>query len=347
MGFEAAMGTRIGEYSLSERIGSGGFAEVWKAHHHVLNKTVAIKIPLSQTTELFRNEIRTLDSLDHPNIVQVIAASVTHDPPYLVMEYISGGTLRDQLKTKEKLSPREVRKICHELLSALELAHERGIVHGDLKPENILVTSLKQLRIADFGLSRSSHEARQSIQLSGSIGQSRAISGTLDYMPREVRDGQKPDKRADIYAFGVLLFELLTGRRPDVDEKPGDLVNNCPKLFDELFERCYTRYEKRFKDATEALKYLEKKELGREPKEQAGQIKLMSNGTFEKTPDAEMVLDHSEDEEGVWQRCWMWFLIIGGFFAFAILARSFGPAPAALLAVIYFGTLTFKSCFGD
>jgi serine/threonine protein kinase len=330
MVFEAQSGTQIGEYKLLERLGSGGFAEVWKAQHHILNQVVAIKIPLNEATDLFRAEIRALDRLDHPHIVKVIAASVTHDPPYLVMDYIEGGTLREQLKTEKKLPIAEVQKLCRQILEGLNLAHNKGIVHGDLKPENILLGKNGAATIADFGLSQGSQEARQSVQLSGTMEQSGTVSGTLDYMPREVKDGQKPDARADIYAFGVMLFELLIGRRPDVDEKPGDILGpSCPGIIDKLFSSCYTRYENRFENAAQALKLIEVAELESASKEDS------------RTEKATLVV---EDAMG---QPWLWAFIVVGFLALMVLGRFLGPVYAAVLGVIYFGTLTVYSWTSD
>lgn len=339
--FEASKDAQIGEYTLLEKLGEGGFAEVWKARHHILKQTVAIKIPKSEATDLFRTEIKALDKLDHPNIVKVLAASITHNPPYLVMDYLSGGTLRDRMNADKPLSLNEIRDFVHQLLEALALAHKQGIIHGDLKPENLLLDQKPQLYVADFGLSRYSQEARHSIQISGSLQNSEAISGTLDYMPREVKDGQKPDARADIYAFGVLLFELLTGRRPDVDEKPSDIRKDCPEDFDTLFENCYTRYEKRFEDAKAALKTLEIKELeasfGGSPEapkaaEQATTVQTNPNKAAEPENDAFP---------------WIWMLIFAGCIGLLVMARFFGPVLTAAVALIFFATLTIYAWLGD
>ncbi|MDF1666114.1 MAG: serine/threonine-protein kinase, partial [Planctomycetota bacterium] len=338
----AAKDTQIGEYTLLEKLGEGGFAEVWKAQHHILKQTVAIKIPTSEATDLFRTEIKALDKLDHPNIVRVLAASVTHNPPYLVMDYLSGGTLRERMNSDKPLSLNEIRDLIHQLLEALSVAHKQGIVHGDLKPENLLLDQKQSLFVADFGLSRYSQEARHSIQISGSLQNSEAISGTLDYMPREVKDGQKPDARADIYAFGVLLFELMTGRRPDVDEKPSDIRKDAPKDFDALFESCYTRYEKRFEDAGAALKTLEIKELeasfGGSPEAPKGS---------EKTPAAHSAPKNAASESESDSFPWIWMLIFIGCIALLVMARFFGPVLTATVALIFFATLTVYAWLGE
>lgn len=336
--FEAAKDTQIGEYTLLEKLGEGGFAEVWKAQHHILKQTVAIKIPINEATDLFRTEIKALDKLDHPHIVRVVAASVTHNPPYLVMEYLSGGTLRDLMKSGKGLALADIRNYAHQILEALSLAHKQGIVHGDLKPENLLLDQDKKLYVADFGLSRYSQEARHSIQISGSLQNSEAISGTLDYMPREVKDGQKPDARADIYAFGVLLFELITGRRPDVDEKPSDVRKDCPPEFDALFEKSYTRYEKRYEDAGAALKSLEIKEL--EASFQASPSRSES-ATPEEARDR--ATPETEDESFPW----IWALIFAGCIGLLVMARFFGPVLTATVALIFFATLTIYAWIGD
>jgi serine/threonine protein kinase len=181
------------------------------------------------------------------------------------MEYVPGVSLRPLIKDK-KLSPNDAIAIMRQVLAGLKYAHERGLVHRDLKPENILVHERAMrdgfgvegvIKVADFGLGKAaaatSAAAINSIAYSGSMNSDagREIAGTLEYMAPEQRCGGAIDGRADLYACGVVLYEMLTGEKPAGTEVPSDLNPASPKLLDEVFRRSYARLEKRYASADE------------------------------------------------------------------------------------------------
>ncbi|MHC4778324.1 MAG: SUMF1/EgtB/PvdO family nonheme iron enzyme [Planctomycetota bacterium] len=257
-------GTRVGEYVLEEKLGEGGFSVVWKAIHHAWkDRVVAVKIPneAGLTDELQREaEIqRGLEQLDDRHIVKTLGFDGTHDPPYFVMEFVEGRSLRTLMEEEKHLELPAVLDISSQILKALEHAHQAGVIHLDLKPENILVTPEEVVKLMDFGLGFRPRPEEESMLLSGELEEAReAMGGTLEYMAPEVRMGDAPDPRADLYAFGVILFELLTNERPQPGDLPSDLNGATPKRLDRIFEKCYARVEKRFKSASAILTKISK-----------------------------------------------------------------------------------------
>ena len=254
---------RVGEYVLQERINRGTFGEVWKAHHHVwVDQFVAVKIPTDpQYLRNLQREGVAIHGLLHPNIVRAIGFDPYAETPYLAMEYVPGTSLRPLIQNRSLSIPDAV-AIMRQVLAGLAYAHEQGIVHRDVKPENILAherafregfAAEGVVKVTDFGLGRASTDtAAGSIAYSASMDSpaAREIAGTLDYMAPEVRAGNATvDARADIYACGVVLYELLTGEKPAGTDLPSDLNKSVPKYLDEAFRRSYARLENRFASA--------------------------------------------------------------------------------------------------
>jgi serine/threonine protein kinase len=254
---------RVGEYVLQDRINRGTFGEVWKAHHHVwVDQLVAVKIPTDpQYLRNLQREGVAIHGLVHPNIVRAIGFDPFAETPYLAMEYVPGTSLRPLIQ-KGSISIPDTVAIMRQVLAGLAYAHEQGIVHRDVKPENILVheRAFKDgfaadgaIKVTDFGLGRAATDtAAGSIAYSTSIETpaAREIAGTLDYMAPEVRSGNATvDPRADIYACGVVLYELLTGERPAGTDLPSDLNKAVPKYLDEAFRKSYARLDNRFVSA--------------------------------------------------------------------------------------------------
>ena len=259
---------RISEYVLEERIGGGTFGEVWRAHHHVwTDQLVAIKIPTdSQYVRNLQHEGAAIHGLVHPNIVRAMGFDPYAEPPYLTMEFVPGTSLRPLIQ-KRTLKPQDVIAIMRQVLAGVSYAHGHGVIHRDIKPENILVheRAMKDgysaeavVKITDFGLGRAAMKtAVGSIQYSQDMSkESGQIAGTLDYMAPEQRSGAEIDARADLYACGVMLFELLTGERPAGTELPSELNSGVPKYLDEVFRKSYTRLDKRYATADEFAKAL-------------------------------------------------------------------------------------------
>lgn len=261
-------GERIQNYILEARLGAGGCGEVWRAKHHVLGDVVAIKVP---TDDRFARQLRreglAAHRLKHPNVVRVIDLDPYATPPYLVMEFIDGPSLRtviDRYKASFPLSSAVA--IMQGVLSALRAAHSAGLVHRDVKPGNILLSCpLEQLgsisssavKVSDFGLglaAGASQEMMQSLSLEGAQG--REFAGTVAYMSPEQREGLELDGRSDLYACGIVLFEMLTGERPQGSELPSTLRAGLPRGLDEVFKKCYARSDRRFASAEQMLEAL-------------------------------------------------------------------------------------------
>jgi serine/threonine protein kinase len=261
-------GQRVSEYILDAKLGAGTFGEVWRARHHVWqDQCVAIKIPTDPGyVRNLQSEGAAIHGLTHPNIVRAIGFDPYASPPYLVMEYVAGTSLRP-LISAGRLSFDDAVAIMKQVLAGLAHAHANGIVHRDIKPENILVDerALREgfqspgtVKVTDFGLGKAAtHTAVGSIVYSQSLGDSagQQIAGTLDYMSPEARAGQG-DHRIDLYSCGVVLYELLTSHRPAGVEMPSDLNPNVPKHLDDVFKRAYARLEKRFSSAQEMIEAL-------------------------------------------------------------------------------------------
>jgi beta-lactam-binding protein with PASTA domain len=202
-----------GRYQVVTRIASGGMGEVFRAHDAVLGREVAVKVLHPQFAgdrgfvDRFRREARAAAVLSHPNIVGVFDWGSTDGTYFMVMEYVPGLNLRTLLMEYGRLEPAQVVEVALQVLGALDHAHGNGIVHRDVKPENILITPDGTIKVADFGLARAYAESSVS-QVDGSV------TGTVQYLSPEQIQGEPADPRTDLYAFGVVAYELLTGRTP-------------------------------------------------------------------------------------------------------------------------------------
>jgi len=267
---------RISEYVLETRVGAGAFGEVWKARHHVwADQLVAIKIPTDpQYLRNLQREGAAIHGLVHPNIVRAMGFDPYANPPYLVMEYVPGTSLRP-LVANRVMKISDAVSVMRQILAGLSYAHSQGLIHRDVKPENILVheRALKDgfasegvVKVTDFGLGKAKAAVGVgSIAFSQSTNSAggREIAGTLDYMAPEQRTGSvEPDARCDLYACGVVLYELLTGERPAGTDVPSDLNKDVPKYLDDVFRHSYARLDKRYQSADEFAKALGSPALG-------------------------------------------------------------------------------------
>ncbi|TMQ94572.1 Stk1 family PASTA domain-containing Ser/Thr kinase [Actinomadura soli] len=207
-----------GRYRIESRIARGGMATVYLARDIRLDRIVAIKVMhagLASDEDFvarFIGEAKAAAALSHPNVVAVYDQRTDGEHVFLVMEYVAGHTLRDALTTLGRLGPRAALEIMQPVLAALGAAHRAGLVHRDVKPENVLITEDGQVKVADFGLARA--------ETASKLTKTGVIIGTVGYLaPEQVVSGDA-DVRSDVYAAGVMLFELLTGRLPHLADTP-------------------------------------------------------------------------------------------------------------------------------
>jgi eukaryotic-like serine/threonine-protein kinase len=206
-----------GRYQVITRVAAGGMGEVYRAHDAVLDREVAVKILHPHLAgdrgfvERFRREARAAAILNHPSIVGVYDWGTTDGTYFMVMEFVRGLNLRSLLTEYGRLEPAQAVEVALPVLSALDHAHGHGIVHRDVKPENILIARDGMVKVADFGLARAYAESSVS-QAEGTV------TGTVQYLAPEQIHGEPADPRTDLYAFGVVLFELLTGHPPFTGE---------------------------------------------------------------------------------------------------------------------------------
>jgi serine/threonine protein kinase len=231
---QPAIGSQLGPYRIEALLGSGGMGSVYRAVDIRLDRSVAIKIPAQPFDARFEREGRSIAALNHPNICTL------HDvgPNYLVMELVEGPTLAERIR-KGPFPLCETLAIARQIASALDAAHQRGIVHRDLKPANVKVKPDGAVKVLDFGLAHSpktgapgDDEPTHSL----TVTQAGAILGTPAYMAPEQALGQDVDKRADIWAFGLILYEMATGARPSPGDGP--VWDRVPAALRPLLIRC-------------------------------------------------------------------------------------------------------------
>ncbi|MEX2110137.1 MAG: protein kinase [Gemmatimonadaceae bacterium] len=226
-------GQSLGRYRLVERIGQGGMGEVWKAHDDKLDRDVAIKMLLSGTLvdtisrQRFQREALVLSRLSHPGVATIFDFDTKDGCDFLVMEYVAGGTLESRLATGP-LPLDRVLTLGASIADALDYAHRHGFLHRDLKPANVALTAEGHPKILDFGIALLLSEGRAT----GRITNAGMMLGSLPYMAPEQLFGEVDDARTDVYALGVILFEMVTGQRPFVRERSEALmfaiINNAP-----------------------------------------------------------------------------------------------------------------------
>ncbi len=217
-------GTRLGPYEITAQIGAGGMGEVYRAHDPKLNRDVALKVlpeDFAQDPERlarFKREAQVLASLNHPNIAAIYGLEDSGETHALVLELVEGPTLQDRI-SQGAIPLDEALPIAKQIAEALEAAHEQGIIHRDLKPANIKVTPEGVVKVLDFGLAKALEpeqteaEAANSPTMTAAATKMGVLMGTAAYMSPEQARGKTVDRRTDIWAFGVVLFEMLTGRR--------------------------------------------------------------------------------------------------------------------------------------
>ncbi|MGW4774492.1 Stk1 family PASTA domain-containing Ser/Thr kinase [Nocardia sp. NPDC004278] len=254
-----------GRYRIDAPIARGGMSMVFRGVDTRLDRPVAIKVmdpkfaADPQFLSRFEFEARAVAKLKHPSLVAVYDQGVDGEHPFLIMELVEGGTLRELLRERGPMPPHAVRAVAEPLLAAIGVAHSAGLIHRDIKPENVLISDSGEVKIADFGLVRAVAAAKTT---SASV-----ILGTAAYLaPEQVTTGTA-DSRSDVYSFGILIFELLTGQVPFTGDtslsvayqriendvpSPSEFISGVPPEFDELIARATNREPgHRFADASE------------------------------------------------------------------------------------------------
>lgn len=244
-----AVGQQLGPYQIEQKIGQGGMGQVFRATDTRLRRTVAIKTSFVQFTERFEREARAIAALNHPHIGALYdVGSSPSGFGYLVLEYVEGPTLAD-LIAKGPVEPHEARRIAFETAEAIEAAHEKGTVHRDLKPANIKLGEGGTVKVLDFGLAKAMDEVQPIPP--GEITNQGIILGTASYMSPEQALGGPIDRRSDIWSFGVLVGEMLSGKRLFTGATTSDVLasvvrgepdlSHVPAAWIPLIRRCLTK----------------------------------------------------------------------------------------------------------
>src|SRR5262245_2109599 len=230
-----AAGARLGPYEIQSPLGAGGMGEVYKARDTRLNRTVAIKILLdslsgdAQFHDRFEREERTISQLDDAHICAWYDVGREKGTSFLVMQYLEGETLAARLQRSGALPLSDAVKIAIEIARALDKAHKVGVVHRDLKPGNVMLTK-SGAKLLDFGLAKSNAVARGSVSVMptspASITAQGTILGTFQYMAPEQVEGGDADARTDLFAFGAVLYEMVTGRQAFQGKTQASLIGS-------------------------------------------------------------------------------------------------------------------------
>jgi len=240
-------GTRVGHYEVQSLIGSGGMGQVYRAHDLKLDRDVAVKVlralflPDRDRLRRFEQEARAAAALNHPNIVAVFQMGTYEGAPYLVSELLEGLTLREHVR-RGPLTIRKAVDYAIQISQGLAAAHGKGIVHRDLKPENLFVTKDGRVKILDFGLAKLTRPKIEATvttrRKATNITDGGTVMGTVGYMPPEQVRGETADHRADIFAFGAILYEMVSGKRafmgPTAVETMGAILNEEPLTLSRL-----------------------------------------------------------------------------------------------------------------
>src|SRR5262249_47778600 len=228
------IGQALSHYLITTKLGAGGMGEVYRARDTRLDREVAIKVlPTSFANDAdrllrFEQEARATSALNHPNILTIYDIGSNDGSPFIVAELLEGEELR-QLLNNGPLSQRKAIDFAEQISSGLAAAHEKGIIHRDLKPENLFVTKDGRVKILDFGLAKlrpqQTEPAGSGVATLKAITDPGVVMGTVAYMSPEQVRGQEVDHRSDIFSFGVILYEMLTGERPFAGDSAVELMN--------------------------------------------------------------------------------------------------------------------------
>jgi eukaryotic-like serine/threonine-protein kinase len=322
-------GTVVDErYTIKEKIGTGGMADVFLAHDNELDRDVAIKVLHDrfaqdrEFVERFRREAQSAAGLQHPNVVSIFDRGEIDDTFFIAMEYVDGPQLKQLVKGG--MSPPEAIGYTRQILNAAKFAHRKGIVHRDLKPQNVLIDSDGRARVADFGIA---HAGASDITGTGSV------MGTAQYLSPEQAQGKETTPRSDIYSIGVILYEALTGRVPfegdsavavalkqvsEQPRRPSAIKPSVPPALDAVVMRALAKDpEARFTDADAFLRALDAAE-----KVPDGALPEDTAAFAAVAPDGTPLDEEGEEVEQRRRPPWKWIIaavlamIIAGLLAF-------------------------------
>jgi eukaryotic-like serine/threonine-protein kinase len=259
------IGKTISHYRILEKLGEGGMGVVYKARDSHLDRVVALKIlPAEKVADpdrkrRFVQEAKAASSLNHPHIVTIHDIDEADEVHFIAMEYVEGKTL-DQLIPRHGMRLNEALKVAVPIADALVAAHEAGIVHRDLKPGNLIVTEKGQVKVLDFGLAKLTEKVLTGAEDATLTARENQIVGTVAYMSPEQAEGRKVDARSDIFSFGSVLYEMLTGQKPfqgdsklsimtailREDPKPAtQIVKSLPQEVERIISRCLRKDQNR------------------------------------------------------------------------------------------------------
>jgi predicted Ser/Thr protein kinase len=260
----------LGRYQITGILGKGAMGTVYRGVDPAINRPVALKTirldfvsdpdEMAELKERLHREAQSAGKLSHPNIVTIYDVGSEGHLQYIAMEYLEGRTLENMIKKKAKFNYRIIANIIMQICSALEYAHKQGIVHRDIKPANIMITKDYQAKVMDYGIARVE---------SSSMTKTGIAMGTPNYMSPEQLKGQPSDQRADLFSLGVVMYELLLGRRPFKGEnitsliysilhqepqKPSNINPQVPLLFDRIIARALKKnVDERYQKASEVM----------------------------------------------------------------------------------------------